>query len=66
MAQSDSLTKHTIWLREGDMAALQQQFPRGGASAVIRRMISTLVDRKLNQIDSKQLDELAQEEKISL
>lgn len=38
-------TKHTIRLREGDYLRLQQLYPKTGANAVIRKLVSQLVDR---------------------
>lgn len=38
-------TKHTIWLRPGDMDKLKEHFPRKGASAAIRQLVSNAVDR---------------------
>lgn len=40
-----SKTKTTIYLREGDMDVLREHFPEGGASIVVRRLVSRLVDQ---------------------
>ncbi len=50
------LHKHTLWLRQGDMAFLKEHFPRLGASAVVRKIVSEFVDR----LDLKVPDDLIQ------
>lgn len=40
-----SHTKHTIWLRPGDMEKLRDRFPQKGASFVIRKLVADFVDR---------------------
>lgn len=39
------LTKHTLFLRRGDMEELQILYPEVGASVIIRKLISDHVDR---------------------
>ena len=38
-------SKHTIRLREGDYARLQALYPKTGANAAIRKLVSQLTDR---------------------
>lgn len=37
--------KTTLYLREGDMDTLREHFPEGGASIVVRRLVSRIVDQ---------------------
>lgn len=48
-----AITKHTLNLREGDFAKLQELFSdTGGAGFIIRRLVSTVID-KLESRDEK-------------
>lgn len=40
----DDKTKHTLFLRAGDFDKLRDAYPDIGASAVIRRIVSRVVD----------------------
>lgn len=51
-------TKHTLWLRAGDVAALQDAFPKQGASAIIRATISNLVDKINRPLSAEEQAEL--------
>lgn len=62
MATKNNLTKHTLFLRQGDMGFLRDHFPRLGASEVIRRVVSKFVDRLDRPIPDDQLQELMKEE----
>lgn len=44
---ADRVDKHktTIYLREGDAAFLRENFPEAGASLVIRKLVSKVVDQ---------------------
>jgi len=42
---NEQLTKHTLFLREGDMDYLISAMPKGKASYAVRRVISSFVDQ---------------------
>lgn len=42
---NDKLEKHTLRLRPGDVDFIRDRFPRPGANAIIRRIISNFVDK---------------------
>lgn len=54
-------TKHTMWLREGDMEFLKSRFPAIGGSAVIRAIVSDFVDKLDRPIEDNQVAELVRE-----
>lgn len=39
------LTKHTLFLRRGDVEELQVLYPEVGASIIIRKLVSDHIDR---------------------
>lgn len=41
----EELQKHTLNLRSGDMKALEELFPRFGASVMVRRIVSRFIDQ---------------------
>jgi len=45
MNKREGLQKHTLHLREGDMERLRSLYPEVGASLVIRKLVSTFLDR---------------------
>lgn len=63
MNTDPQFSKHTIYLREGDMAFLRDHYPRHGASNIIRRLVSKFVD-DLDVVDSVQVEQLMAEESI--
>ncbi len=52
-------SKHTLHLREGDFEILMQEFPKKGASAVIRSIVATFVDKHFRRQADLTPDELA-------
>ena len=60
------LEKHTINLRLGDMAVLKQHFPKVGATAVIRRLVSDLVDRLAPPVSQNELEGISDGERSEL
>lgn len=42
---NEKLSKHTLFLRSGDMEYIQSAVPKGKASYAIRQVISNFVDR---------------------
>lgn len=54
----DNLSKHTLFLRTGDFALLQEHFPKKGASLVIRSLVSNFVDRLNPRLSPEELSEL--------
>lgn len=38
------ITKHTLFLRDGDFARLREVYPNVGAGPVIRKIVSRFVD----------------------
>jgi hypothetical protein len=46
---SDDLQRHTLFLRKGDFALIQSYFPKQGASAVVRKLVSNFVDTRLDR-----------------
>jgi hypothetical protein len=48
--RDEKLDKHTLRLRAGDVEFIRDRFPKPGANAIIRRIISNFVD-KINQVD---------------
>ncbi len=55
---SDNLTKHTLLLREGDFEFLRTYFPKKGASAMIRKVTSKLVDQLDKPVTDAELDKI--------
>ena len=43
--EKDKLTKHTMWLREGDFAKLAEMYPDLGSSLIVRKLVSTHIDK---------------------
>lgn len=41
----EELRKHTLNLREGDMEALKELFPKYDASVMVRRIVSKFIDK---------------------
>ena len=54
--KSGDLTKHTLWLRRGDVEVLQDAYPKTGASGVIRHATSRIVDDILSRRTSTDLN----------
>ena len=56
----EELKKHTLNLREGDMEALAELFPRFNPSVMVRKIVSRFIDQTRqvpeNKIDHKNLD----------
>ena len=44
----EELKKHTLNLREGDMEALAELFPRFNPSVMVRRIVSKFIDQTRN------------------
>jgi len=42
--KSEALKKHTLNLREGDMEALAELFPRFNPSVMVRKIVSKFID----------------------
>jgi len=42
---NENLTKHTLFLREGDMDYIISAVPKGKASYAIRKVLSNFVDK---------------------
>lgn len=38
------ITKHTLFLREGDFARLREVYPNIGAGPIVRKIVSRFVD----------------------
>lgn len=55
---NEALQKHTLLLREGDYAALQERYRTHGAAAVIRRLVSAHVDKFLRPVTKAELAQL--------
>ena len=49
------LTKHTLFLRRGDMEEMQNLYPEVGASIIIRSLISVHVDKIKASVPRKEL-----------
>jgi len=45
MAKNDELTKHTLFLRRGDMDYIISAMPKGQASYAVRKVLSAFVDK---------------------
>lgn len=45
MKKTEPMTKHTLFLREGDVDRLKSLHPEVGASYVIRKLVSNYLDR---------------------
>lgn len=58
---SEDKTKHTLWLREGDMRRLKERYSTLGASAVIRRIVSNFIDEKLDSVPTEEVQALIQD-----
>lgn len=54
-AKVESLKKHTLNLREGDMEALALLFPRYQPSVMVRRIVSKFID-KANDVETNDPD----------
>ena len=58
--KAEELKKHTLNLREGDMEALAELFPRFNPSVMVRRIVSRFIDqtRKVseNKVEPKDLE----------
>lgn len=50
-------TKHTMRLRAGDYERLREMYPRQGANAVIRKLVSDYVDRVDPPVELKDLED---------
>jgi hypothetical protein len=48
---ADSLQKHTLNLRAGDLDRLQELFPRQQATVLVRQIVSKFVDNQLKASD---------------
>jgi predicted component of type VI protein secretion system len=46
--KAEELKKHTLNLREGDMEALAELFPKFHPSVMVRRIVSKFVDQVSN------------------
>lgn len=51
--KSEELKKHTLNLRDGDMEALAELFPRFHPSVMVRRIVSKFVDRSRSVEEQK-------------
>ena len=47
-SKTEELKKHTLNLREGDMEALAELFPKFQPSVMVRRIVSKFVDQVRN------------------
>lgn len=56
------LTRHTLFLRTGDMQRLRDKFPAIGASSVVRRLVSGFLDRIDLPVPDEDIKELMAEE----
>lgn len=54
---SEKLRRHTLYLREGDFALLQQYFPKQGASLVIRKIVSQFVNKLDRPVTEEELND---------
>lgn len=52
------LTRHSIRLRKGDLEVLQDRFPKQGANAIIRSVVSKIVDKLSKPISAAEEKEL--------
>lgn len=62
---SDPLTKHTLFLREGDMTILREKFPSTGGSVIIRKLVARFVDDLNRPVTDKQVQKLLAEEEAA-
>ena len=53
---SEQLKKHTLHLRSGDFQTIGEYFPKLGASAVIRQLVSGFVDKIDKPITEAELE----------
>lgn len=58
---STPLTKHTLFLREGDFSFLRERFPNQPTSIVVRRVVASFVDKLNRPISPEAIAALAQE-----
>lgn len=54
--KNEELQKHTLNLRRGDYERLQSLYPEVGAGAVIRRLVSSFLDRDATTVNSDNLE----------
>ena len=58
--KAEELKKHTLNLRDGDMEALAELFPRYNPSVMVRRIVSRFIDQTRqvpeNKIEPKNID----------
>jgi hypothetical protein len=52
----EKLRKHTLNLRDGDYERLQALWPDVGAAVIIRRIISSFLDREENNRSSSNIE----------
>jgi len=53
--KTEELKKHTLNLREGDMEALAELFPKFHPSVMVRRIVSKFVDQ-VSHVPEEDLD----------
>lgn len=58
------VSKHTLWLRRGDMGALREKYSLG-ASKVIRTIVAQFVDANCNSVTLADVESIAATEKES-
>ena len=61
---TETLTKHTLLLREGDYDQLRQRFAKIGAGPVIRRLVSDAVDKLNKPLTKRELNGLHLDEEL--
>lgn len=62
--KKDPVTKHTLWLRTGDMRVLREKYSLG-ASRVIRTIVAQWVDANCLSVTLADVEDIAGSEKES-